>query len=67
MRKRFMLLIAAMMMTSLMSQASEAPANTGFTVTQIALDTVASKAEAEEDTNGSVEETQAEGGETEKK
>ena len=60
------MLIAAMMMTTLAVEANIEPAKSEFTVTQLALDAAASKAEeeaTEEDTN----ETQPEGGTTEEK
>lgn len=65
-----MILIATMMMTTLTAQANIEPAKSEFTVTQVALDAAAAKAaeeQTEEDTNGSTEETKAEGGVTEEK
>lgn len=65
-----MLLIVAMLMTTLTAQANIAPSKSEFTVTQVALDAAAAKAaeeQTEEDTNGSTEETKPEGGATEEK
>jgi len=70
MTKSIMLLIAAMMMTTLAAQANLEPVKTEFTVTQIALDAAAAKAaeeQIEEDTSGSTEETKPQGGATEEK
>jgi len=66
MTKRIMMLIAAMMMTTLAVQANIEPAKAEFTVTQLALDAAASKA-AEEATEEDTNETQPEGGATEEK
>jgi len=65
MTKRFMLLIAAMFMSTLTIQANQEPVTAEFTVTQVALDAAndkAAEAEPEEDKNASTEETQPEGG-----
>ena len=66
MTKRFMLLIAAMIMTSLVAQANQEPLKTEFTVTQVALDAANARA-AEEATEEDTNETQPEGGTTEEK
>jgi hypothetical protein len=70
MTKRFMLLIAAMFMSTLTIQANQEPVTAEFTVTQVALDAAkdkASEAEPEEDKNTSTEEIQAKGGASEEK
>ncbi|HEC45434.1 MAG TPA: hypothetical protein ENI25_01280 [Epsilonproteobacteria bacterium] len=70
MTKRFIMLIAAMLMTTLSAQANIEIEKSEFTVTQVALDASAAKAaeeQTEEDTNGSTDETKPEGGTTEEK
>jgi len=66
MTKRFMMLIAAMLMTTLSAQANIEIEKSEFTVTQVALDASAAKA-AEEQTEEDTNETKPEGGTTEEK
>ena len=66
MTKKTMLLIAAMLMTTLAAQANQETEKSEFTVTQVALDASAAKA-AEEQTEEDTNETQPEGGTTEEK
>ncbi|WP_415406282.1 hypothetical protein ACLHDG_10990 [Sulfurovum sp. CS9] len=70
MTKKFMMLIAAMLMTTLSAQANIEVEKSEFTVTQVALDAAAAKTAAEqteEDTNDSTDKTKPEGGTTEEK
>ena len=66
MRKRVILLITVIMMSTLTSQAAETVVNRGFTVTQIALDAAAAR-DAAEDKKSSTEETKAKESATEEK
>ncbi|WP_295422123.1 hypothetical protein [Sulfurovum sp.] len=70
MTKRFMLLIAAMLMGTVAIQANQEPVNMEFTVTQVALDAAdenVAEEQDEEDNNVSIKEPQPEGGDTEEK
>ncbi len=66
MRKRVILLITVIMMSTLTSQAGETVVNRGFTVTQIALDAAVAR-DAAEDKKSSTEETKPKESATEEK
>ncbi len=64
--KKIMILIVAMIMTTLAAQANQEPIKTEFTVTQVALNAANAKA-AQEATEEDTNETKPEGGATEEK